>query len=98
VSLSFRLRVGSERHPPDFKKAVKASPLLVWLWNQPHQSALLRLDARLSNHLRPFRDFCPELGSTLFGRIADRLETQRSQPLLHIRQRDELDDLLMEFP
>jgi hypothetical protein len=27
MSLSFRLRVGSEGHPPDFKKAVKASPL-----------------------------------------------------------------------
>src|SRR5262249_60941616 len=60
------------------------------------QSASWRLDARLSNYLRPFRNFCPELGSTLFRRIADRLEAQRCQPLLHIRQRDELDDLLME--
>src|SRR5262245_45899762 len=52
----------------------------------------LRFDARLSNDLRPFRGFGPEVCGTLFGRAANWIEAERRHPFLHVRQRDNLDD------
>src|SRR5262249_39928883 len=56
----------------------------------------LRLDVGRSDDFRPFGNFCPDLESTLIGRIGNRLEAKRCHALLDVRQHDNLDDLLIE--
>src|SRR6266567_745098 len=53
-------------------------------------------NSSLSNDLSPFGAFGLEYGSSLFRRIANRLETKRRKSLLDVRQSDDLDDLAME--
>jgi hypothetical protein len=59
MSLSFRLRVGSEGHPPDFKKAVKASPS--WFDFDVHRTRL-RTER---NHPRAAQLSAPQLAAAM---------------------------------
>src|SRR5262245_21580174 len=55
-----------------------------------------RLDAGRSYHSCPFRDFRPEKGCTLVGRIGDRLKAKLRELLLRDWQRNDLDDFAIE--
>ena len=58
--------------------------------------ALFRLDTRLTYDLCPLGAFRSELSRALFGRSPNRLEAKRRHSLLHVRQRNDFDDLTIE--
>jgi hypothetical protein len=47
---------------------------------------LIGLDASVPNDLGPFLALCPKLGARFVGRGADRIEAERRQSLLDVRQ------------
>src|SRR5262249_59235589 len=60
------------------------------------KNASLHADARRANEVCPFGDVGADLGGKRFGRVSDRLKTERRQLLLHARSRDDVDDLAMK--
>src|SRR4029450_10063784 len=57
---------------------------------------LFNPDLRLADYLAPFLHFNVYPRSEVVGRVGHHLEAQVGQVALHVRQRDELDDLAMQ--
>ena len=57
----------------------------------------LHLEAGGADHLFPFHQLGLDLGCELFGRVGDHLESHFAKAFLHVRQRDDLDDLAMKL-
>src|ERR1700760_4897252 len=60
------------------------------------RTSSLNPDASSSDHLCPFVALQPELSGTFLNCSANRLATERFQSLLHVRQRNDPDDLTIE--
>src|SRR6266852_2797268 len=62
----------------------------------PYEHSLLRFDIRRADDLCPFLDLPLDAVGEFLGRAADGLETERGQPLAHVRHGDDPDDLTMQ--
>src|SRR5262245_28419514 len=64
--------------------------------NRLYLTLFARLDARGLDHFRPLRDFRLDERGELGGRIADHVDAELVEFLLHVRQRERLEGVLMQ--